>query len=197
MDHPKHERTVVLVKPDGVSRGLVGEIISRFEGRGLKIVAMKMVQPTRDHAADHYSGSEEWLRGMGNKTVEAFAKYGMDVVEEMGTTDTLEIGKMVQAWNVDYLAMGPVVAMVLEGMHAITTVRKIVGHTLPIMADPGTIRGDFSIDTNTAANLDKRAIRNVIHASGDPSEAAHEIKHWFRDEELVTYTRADEGVMFS
>lgn len=197
MHHPKEERTVVLVKPDGVARGLIGEILSRFESRGLKLIALKMVHPSREHAAAHYSGSEEWLRGMGNKTVEAFAQYGMDVVKEMGTTDSLEIGKMVQEWNVDYLAMGPVVVMLFEGMHAITTVRKITGHTLPILADPGTIRGDFSIDTNTAANVDKRAIRNVVHASGDASEAAHEIKHWFKADEILSYKRADEEIMFS
>lgn len=197
MSHPKEERTVVLVKPDGVMRGLVGEILTRFERRGLKILGLKLVYPTREHAASHYSGSDEWLKGMGNKTIETFAKYGLDLQKEMGTTDALEIGKKVQEWNVNYLSMGPVVAMVLQGMHAITTVRKIVGSTIPITADPGTIRGDFSIDTNTAANADKRAIRNIVHASGDPSEAEHEIKHWFKSDELMSYKRSDEDVMFS
>ncbi|MFA6082502.1 MAG: nucleoside-diphosphate kinase [Patescibacteria group bacterium] len=196
MQHPKEERTVVLVKPDGVMRGLVGEVLTRFEKRGLKILGLKMVYPSREHAAAHYSGSEEWLRGMGNKTLEAFAKYGIDVTAEMGTADALEIGKKVQQWNVDYLAMGPVVAIVLQGMHAITTVRKIVGSTLPVLADPGTIRGDFSVDSNVAGNFDKRAIHNIVHASGDPSEAGHEIAHWFKEEELIKYSRADEQIMF-
>lgn len=197
MKHPKEERTVVLVKPDGVMRGLIGEVLSRFEKRGLKIVGMKMIQPSREHAAGHYSGSGEWIKGMGLKTIEAFDTYKLDVKKEMGTEDPMEIGRLVQEWNVSYLSMGPVVAMVLQGMHAITTVRKIVGHTLPIMAAPGTIRGDFSIDTNTAANFDKRAIRNVVHASGDSSEAEHEIGHWFNNDELVSYDRADENIMFS
>jgi nucleoside-diphosphate kinase len=195
--HPKEERTVVLVKPDGVMRGLVGEILTRFERRGLKILALKLVYPSREHAAGHYSGSDDWIKGMGNKTIETFAKYGIDVVKEMGSSDAYEIGKKVQEWNVNYLAMGPVVAIVLEGMHAITTVRKIVGNTLPILAETGTIRGDYSIDTNTAANVDKRAIRNIVHASGDPSEAEHEIKHWFKADEIMSYKRSDEDIMFS
>ncbi len=197
MAHPKEERTVVLVKPDGVMRGLVGEILTRFERRGLKILALKLVYPSREHAAGHYSGSDDWIKGMGNKTIETFAKYGIDVVKEMGSSDAYEIGKKVQEWNVNYLAMGPVVAIVLEGMHAITTVRKIVGNTLPILAETGTIRGDYSIDTNTAANVDKRAIRNIVHASGDPSEAEHEIKHWFKADEIMSYKRSDEDIMFS
>ena len=197
MSHPKEEKTVVLVKPDGVMRGLVGEIVTRFERRGLKILALKLVYPTREHVASHYSGSDEWIKGMGNKTIETYAKYGIDVVAEMGSSDAFEIGKKVQEWNVNYLSMGPVVAMVLQGMHAITTVRKIVGNTLPILAEPGTIRGDFSVDTNTASNVDKRAIRNIVHASGDLSEAKHEIKHWFKDDEIMSYKRSDEDVMFS
>jgi len=195
--HPSQERTVVIVKPDAVVRGLIGEIIERFEKRGLKVIALKMVWPTREHARKHYSGSDKWLRGMGQKTIDAFKEYGMDVKAHMGTEDDLEIGKLVQKWNINYLAMAPVVAMILKGMHAISTVRKLVGHTLPILAQPGTIRGDFSVDTNTAANLDRRAIHNIVHASGDPKEAEHEIKHWFSPEEIADYKRADEDAMFS
>lgn len=196
-DHPSQERTVVLIKPDAVVRGLIGEIIARFEKRGLKVIALKMVWPTPEHAEKHYSGSEDWLKGMGQKTIDAFKEYSINVKEKMGTDDALEIGKMVQKWNVNYLSMAPVVAMILKGMHAISTVRKLVGHTLPILAQPGTIRGDFSIDTNTAANMDQRAIRNIVHASGDPSESAHEIEHWFSPEEISDYKRAEEDTMFA
>lgn len=195
--HPSQERTVIIIKPDAVVRGLIGEIIARFEKRGLKVIALKMVWPTREHAYKHYSGSEKWLRGMGQKTIDAFREYGMDVKKHMGTDDALKIGKLVQKWNVNYLSMAPVVAMILKGMHAISTVRKLVGHTLPILAQPGTIRGDFSVDTNTAANLDQRAIRNIVHASGDAKEAEHEIEHWFSPEEITDYKRADEDIMFS
>jgi len=196
-DHPSQERTVVIVKPDAVVRGLIGEIIARFERRGLKVIALKMIWPTKEHVEKHYSGSEEWLRGMGQKTIEAFKEYGMDVKEKMGTDDPMEIGKKVQKWNVSYLSKAPVVAMILKGMHAVSTVRKLVGHTLPILAQPGTIRGDYSIDTNTAANLDGRAIHNIVHASGDPGESAHEIEHWFSPEEILDYKRAEDDAMFS
>lgn len=194
--HPKGERTVVLVKPDGVKRGLIGEIIKRFEQRGLKIIALKMVYPTKEHAAAHYSGSREWLEGMGTKTIENFKNYGWDVKKLMGTDNPYKIGKQFQKWNIAYLSSGPIVAMIVEGMHAIPTIRKIVGFTLPISAEPGTIRGDYSVDSNTASNLDKRPVKNLVHASGDESEAKHEIEHWFSPEEICDYPRSDEEVMF-
>ncbi|MBC8235874.1 nucleoside-diphosphate kinase [bacterium] len=192
----KNEQTLVLIKPDGVMRGLIGEIIKRFERSGLKIIALKMSQPSKDFVASHYSGSEEWLRGMGKKALNSFAEYNIDTEKEMGTSDPLEIGRMIQQWNVDYLSMGPVVAMVIEGTYAITAVRKIIGFTIPAQADVGTIRGDFSIDSNNIANVEKRSTKNLIHAAGDEEEAAHEIKHWFSDEELVSYERCDANVMF-
>jgi nucleoside-diphosphate kinase len=192
----KNERTLVLIKPDGVMRGLIGEIIKRFEQSGLKIIALKMVQPGKDFIAGHYSGSEEWLRGMGKKALNSFAEYNIDAEEKMGTADPLEIGRMIQQWNVDYLSMGPVVAIAIEGIYAITAVRKIIGFTIPAQASPGTIRSDFSIDSNNIANVEQRATKNLIHASGDEEEAAHEIKHWFSDEELVNYERCDASVMF-
>ena len=197
MKHPREERTVVLVKPDGVKRGLIGEIVKRFEQRGLKIIALKMVTPSEEHARDHYSGSKEWLEGMGKKTLDSFKEHNFNAKKMMGTDDPYKIGKMIQGWNVTYLSSGPVIAMIIEGMHAISTVRKLVGNTLPILADPGTIRGDFSVDTNTAANLEKRTIRNIVHASGDESESTHEIEHWFSPEEIHDYKRSDEDVMFA
>ncbi len=197
MDHPKYERTLVLIKPDAVARGLIGEIITRFENRGLKILAVKMMHPSREHAANHYSGSEEWLLNLGNRNLESMAKHGLDPIKELGTSDPLEMGKLIQDWNVNYLSMGPVVALVLQGMHAISNVRKLIGHTLPVFAEPGTIRGDYSIDAATAASLEKRTVRNIIHASGNVEEAEAEIKHWFKPEEIVTYKRSDEDVMFS
>ena len=196
MTHPKEERTVVLIKPDGVVRGLTGEIIRRFEQRGLKIIALKLVHPTREQAAGHYSGSNEWLSGMGQKTLDSMREAGIDVKQVMGTEDPLAIGKIIQGWNTDYLSSGPVVAMIVQGVRAIANVRKIVGSTLPAMAVPGTIRGDFSIDHSSAANTDRRSLRNLVHASGDPDEAAHEIAHWFTPEEIVAYERCDERAMF-
>lgn len=194
--HPKEEKTVVLVKPDGVKRGLVGEIISRIEKRGLKIIALKMISASREHAHSHYPQTEPWLRGMGEKTLDNYQKYGKDPIQEIGTADTLEIGKKVSEWNVDFLTSGPMVAMVVQGIHAVDMVRKVVGKTVPAVAEMGTIRGDFSVDSPILANSQKRALRNIVHASGDQDEAAHELKHWFDEKEIHAYKRAEEDIMF-
>jgi len=196
MVHPREEKTVVLVKPDGVKRGLVGEVISRIEQRGLKVIALKMIMASRQQAKDHYPNTEEWMLGIGAKTLENYQAFGTDPVKAIGTDDPLEIGKMVAEWNGDFLASGPIVAMIVEGIHAIAMVRKIVGHTLPSKADMGTIRGDYSVDSPTLANAEKRTIHNVVHASGDEKEAAHEIKHWFESSEIHNYKRAEEDIMF-
>jgi nucleoside-diphosphate kinase len=193
---PKEERTFMLVKPDGVKRGLVGECIHRIEQRGLKVIGLKMITATEEHARLHYPGTEKWLRGMGEKTLETYAKYGKDAKEEVGTDDPLEIGKRVYGWNTDFLTSGPIVAIVISGIHAIDMVRKIVGKTIPAVADMGTIRGDFSVDSPVLANEGKRAIHNVVHASGDPEEADHEIEHWFAPEEICDYKRAEDDIMF-
>lgn len=194
--HPKEERTLVLVKPDGVKRGLVGEILTRLEKRGLKIIALKMVWPNEEHIANHYPENAEWFSNIGSRTSEFFREKGLDVKEYFGTEEPLEIGKQVKGWLSKYMTEGPVVAMIIKGMHAITTVRKLVGSTYPVDAPPGTIRGDFSVDTPAAANVEKRVVKNIIHASGNPTEASHEIIHWFAPEEIHDYKRSDEDVMF-
>lgn len=194
--HPKEERTFMLVKPDGVKRGLVGECVRRIEQRGLKMIALKMVWPSEEHARGHYPGTAEWLRGMGGKTLESYRKYGKNPVKELGTSDALKIGKMIYQWNTDFLTSGPVAAMVISGIHAVDMVRKIVGATLPAFAEMGTIRGDYSVDSPVLANRDRRAIHNIVHASGDAAEAAHEIEHWFSPEEIHDYKRAEEDIMF-
>lgn len=190
------ERTLVLVKPDGVKRGIVGRVLIRFEEAGLKIVALKMVQVSREYAENHYPNTPEWIRGMGEKTLQSYREQGKDPVKEMGTDDPMEIGNMIKGWNVDYLTSGPLVALVLEGPHAISVVRKMCGFTLPAFADPGTIRGDFSITSPLVANELKRAVRNLVHASSDQEEADYEIGYWFREEELCSYDSAAEGAMF-
>lgn len=191
------QKTVVLVKPDGVKRGLAGEILSRFEKAGLKIVAMKMVWVDKDLVQKHYPESRvELMRAIGEKTLSTYEKYGKDAAEDLGTMDPLEIGRMVNRWNIDFLSSGPVVAMVLEGVHAIDSVRMIVGNTLPVFAQPGTIRGDYSIDSPALANTLKRPVRNLVHASGNEEEAKYELELWFHEKELYTYKRADEEVMF-
>ncbi|PJE76050.1 nucleoside-diphosphate kinase [Candidatus Uhrbacteria bacterium CG10_big_fil_rev_8_21_14_0_10_48_11] len=190
------EKTVVLVKPDGVKRGLIGDVVSRIEKRGLKIIAMKMVLPTEQRAKDHYPKADDWFTMVGEKTKEDLEKHGKDVKAELGTDDPTEIGKLVGKWNTDFLTSGPVVAMVVQGIYAIDMMRKIVGHTLPFKAEMGTIRGDYSVDSPLLAALQKRTVRNVVHASGDASEAKHEVQLWFDASEINEYTRAEEDTMF-
>ena len=194
---PAYERTLVLVKPDGVQRGLVGEVISRFERRGLKVIAMKMVKPSLEHIDEHYPKDEAWIERLGHKGFLVFEEYGIDPLEVMGTADKKEAGKKVREWLVNYLLEAPIVALAIEGIHAIDMVRKIAGTTLPNKAEIGTIRGDFSVDSPAAANIEGRSIKNIVHASETKEEAEKEIAHWFSEDELFEYRRADESVMFN
>jgi len=191
----RHERTLIFIKPDGVQRGLSGEILRRFERAGFRIVGLKMVQATSTFLERHYPTDETFLRTLGGKTKEAFEAAGLDVKRETGSDDALAIGRAVRGWLIAYVASGPVVAFVLEGIQAVGTARKIVGDTLPFRAAPGTIRGDFSIDSPTVANVQRRPVRNLIHASGTLEEAVFEIDLWFRPEELFDYRRADETLI--
>jgi len=188
MKHPKEEKTYVMIKPDGVRKGLTGEIIRRFEQRDLKVVALEMFQPTREQIDHHYPKDEKWITRLGEKTSATYEKYGYDL-SELGTTDLFEIGKMVRGWVIDYMVSAPLVKMVLQGTHAVDVVRKIAGDTLPYKADMGTIRGDFSIDSPALANREKRAVMNIAHCSETPEEAEHEIKHWFGTGKIHDYKR--------
>lgn len=194
--HPKEEKTVVLIKPDGVKRGLTGEIISRIEKRGLKIIALSMVWASKEQMDNHYPKDETWIKRLGEKTLNTYQKYGIDPQKELGTSDKLEIGKRVRSWVIDYMVSGPVVKIVVKGIHAIDMCRKIAGNTLPYLADMGTVRGDFSVDSPAAANKDKRSIRNIMHASESKEEAGHEFKEWFAPEEIYDYKRVEEDIMF-
>lgn len=196
MHHPKQERTFLLVKPDGVLRGLIGEVIRRIEQRGLKIIALDMIQASREQIDGHYPKADEWIQRLGQKTLKTYAKYNYDVIKELGTDDELKIGTMVRNWLLDGLTSGPVVKMVIEGVHAVDMVRKIVGDTMPSTALMGTIRGDYSVDSPAAANKDKRSVRNLVHASETPEEAQHEIEYWFSPEKIHGYKRSEEDTMF-
>src|SRR3989344_2659360 len=177
--HPKEEITFVMVKPDGVRKGLVGEVLRRFEQRDLKIVALEMFQPTKAQIDEHYPKDEAWIARLGQKTLKTYEKYGYSAKEEVGTESDLEIGKMVRKWLVDYMTSAPLVRMVVQGIHAVDIVRKIAGPTIPATAEVGTIRGDFSIDSPLLPNKEQRAVMNLLHASETPEEAEHEIEHWF------------------
>lgn len=190
------EQTLIVIKPDGVVRGLVGEIIGRFEKAGLKVVASKMIQISKGTAEKHYPQDREelWV-GIGHKTLENYKTLELDAKKLLGTNDPREIGAIVRVWLLDYIASGPVYAAVLEGPHAIELVRKICGHTLPLLSAPGTIRGDFSYDSAYLANTGQRAIKNLIHASGTSDEAKYEIPLWFEPKNIVSYARSDETIM--
>ncbi len=196
MKHIKEEQTLVLVKPDGVKRGLVGEVVGRIERRGLKVIALKMVQVDRAHLEDHFPKTEEWRNRLGDKGLKTFTEYNLDPVEYMGTNDRAEIGAKVKESLFAYMLSGPIVAIVVQGIHSIDMVRKLAGHTLPVFAEMGTIRGDYSVDSPAIANVEGRAIHNVMHASETPEEAQNEIALWFKPEEIHAYKRAEEDIMF-
>lgn len=196
MNNLKQEKTVFIIKPDGVKRGLVGEILSRFEKRGLKIVALKMVLASKEEIDNHYPKDELWIKRLGEKSLANYQQYGVDPKEKLGTNDPLEIGKMIRKWVVDYMTSGPIVKGVVSGVHAIDMVRKICGNSLPNLADMGTIRGDFSVDSAVSANLNKRSIRNIIHASENTAEFKNESELWFEEKEIYDYKRAEEDIMF-
>jgi nucleoside-diphosphate kinase len=192
----REEKTVVLIKPDGVKRGLIGEIISRIEKRGLKIIALEMIWGTKEQVDEHYPKDEKWITRLGEKTKITYEKYGFDVKKELGTNDLKKVGEMVRSWLIEYLSSGPMVKIVVKGIHAIDMVRKLSGDTLPVLAEMGTIRGDYSVDSPIAANRGKRSVHNIVHASENPEEAEHEIEFWFSPEEIHDYKRAEEDIMF-
>ncbi len=186
MNNPLTERTLLLVKPDGVSRGLIGETIKRFEQRGFKILGLKMVNPTREKMQEHYSGGEAWIRQLGERTLGDLTRYEKDPIQELGTTDEMKVGAIIVGWLVDFMCSGPIAAMVISGPNAVEMVRKIVGNTVPQNADIGSIRGDYSIDFPMSATIEKRPIKNILHASGNVEEAEKEISIWFSHDELCS-----------
>ena len=159
------EQTLIVFKPDALQRGLVGEILSRFEKVGLRIVGTKMLAPDSQHYFTHY--------------------------EEIGKLKT-RAGEHIFDITLQMMGKGPVIAMVLEGVEAVALVRKMVGGTEPKSSAPGTIRGDFSHMSYAYADNKKKGIPNLIHASGDPAEAEQEINHWFADSELYDYEALHE-----
>src|SRR3989344_5027554 len=194
--HPRHERTVLLIKPDGVQRGLMGEIITRIESRGLKIVALQMVRPSRKQIDAHYPSDEAWRSRLGEKTLATYEEYGWDAMKELGTIDTVKIGNMVREWTLDFMSSGPIVKMVIEGVHARAMIRKLMGATMPSKAELGSIRGDYSVDSAAIANRDKRAVRNLTHASETEEEYENEFGLWFTDEEVHDCDSSDIGKVF-
>jgi nucleoside-diphosphate kinase len=159
------QQTLVVLKPDAVARGLAGEIMSRFERAGLKIVALKMVAPDEGHYHHHYENIGQLISRRGEE---------------------------VYRRNADFMMTGPVIAIVIEGVQSVATVRKMVGETEPHKASPGTIRGDYAHMTIEHANQNQGGLANLIHASADPDEAKAEVKHWFKPAEIFEYKAAHQ-----
>ncbi|MBI5004127.1 nucleoside-diphosphate kinase [Candidatus Kaiserbacteria bacterium] len=189
MQKIKEEKTFVMIKPDGVRKGLIGEVIKRFEQRDLKIVALEMFQPSHEMIDNHYPKDEAWKERLGNKTLATYEKYGIDAVKELGSDDPKVLGELVRKWLLDFMTSAPLVRMVVQGVHAVDMVRKIAGPTMPYAADMGTLRGDFSNDSPAIANSEKRAVANILHASETPQEAEHEIEYWFGKSPIFQYKR--------
>lgn len=190
------ERTFAMVKPDGVKRGLAGEMLKRFEQAGLKVVGLKMMIPDEALLKKHYLADDKaYIESLGKKTLATYEQYGIDAIKEMGTDDPFTLGEMVNKWLRDFIGSSPVIAMVLEGRHAVDNVRSIAGPTMPVNAPAGSIRGDFSTDSAYYANMEKRPVLNLVHASGSKEEADTEIALWFTPEELFEYKRVEEYVI--
>jgi nucleoside-diphosphate kinase len=185
------ERTLVLVKPDGVYRALIGKVTAAFEDAGLKVVGIKMLKPERSVIDKHYVADEAYLKSIGAKTISSYKKRGVDIKES-----ELEIGKRIRGYLFDYVAGKPVVAMVIEGNEAVANVKKIAGATSPTDADRSSIRGRYASDSYDLADSKKRAIKNMLHVSGDKADAAREVKLWFKESELVEYKRVDESLLY-
>jgi nucleoside-diphosphate kinase len=193
----KHQRTFAMIKPDGVMRGLIGEIIHRIEKAGLKVVAIKMLTPDEKLIRQHYPMSDEaWVERLGDKALSGLDGLPLNAKQVYGTDDKKQLGSSVVESLIEYLQSGPVVAMVIEGIQAIDMVRKLAGATLPFKAEVGTIRGDFSVDNPVVANVEQRSIHNLMHASENPEEADNEIKLWFSQETICNYSLGNDDIMY-
>ena len=189
---PHQERSLIILKPDAVQRSLMGEIIGRFERKGLKFVGFKFVTPTEEHLFAHYNKDDEWFEKKGANMINNLKEQGKEAEK-----DALEYGKDIIRAVIKEMQQSPVLAIVVEGGDAINQVTKLVGTTEPATADIGTIRGDFTIDTYAHSTYEDRSIRNLIHCSDVPAEAEREIALWFEESELMEYTTAQERIMYN
>jgi nucleoside-diphosphate kinase len=192
MTHFKEERTLVIIKPDGVQRSLIGEITKRFERVGLKLAGLKMAVPQPDLVEDHYLLDPNWKRIVGEKAIESFEADE----ETPPSDDPEELGEKVLTGLKSYMSSGPVVVMVWKGAHAVKLVRKLVGSTEPLSSDVGTIRGDFVLDSYKMSDTDGRSVRNLIHASGSVEEAEQEINLWLSEDEIINYELVQEKILY-
>lgn len=180
-----------MVKPDGVQRGLIGEIVKRFERTGLKLSGMKFVIADKNKIWDHYSKDDAWFNKKGEGVVAEREKAGLPIEKE-----AIEYGKDIIRALESFMTAGPVVMMVWEGNQAVDVVKKLVGGTEPSTSDVGTIRGDFTVDSYGICSVDDRAVRNLIHCSDVVEEAQREIALWFDASELIDYRLIQEQMLY-
>ncbi len=185
------ERSLIILKPDAVQRSLVGQIITRFERKGLKVTGMKLAVAKEDQVFAHYNKDDEWFQRKGEGVVRDRQSAGLPIEKE-----AIEYGRDIIGGIAKYITAGPVVMMVIEGHMATAVVTSLVGTTEPATADIGTIRGDFTIDSYAYSAKDDRAVRNLIHCSEDVDEAEREIAIWFSDDEIVDYTIVQEKILY-
>ncbi|MEI7452574.1 MAG: nucleoside-diphosphate kinase [Candidatus Falkowbacteria bacterium] len=191
MNHPKKERTFVILKPDTIQRSLIGEVVSRFEKTGLKIAAMKMIMATEAQCWDHYNKDDAWFLKKGENIVKNRQDAGLSVDKE-----AIEYGKEIIGNLVNFMTCGPVVIMVVEGNQAVGVVKKIVGGTEPATSAVGTLRGDFSCESYEICSIDDRAVRNLVHCSDPIEEVEREIKIWFSESEIMAYSLLSEKILY-
>jgi nucleoside-diphosphate kinase len=192
MAHHKEERTLILIKPDGVQRSLIGEIIRRYERAGLKLIAIKMAVPTAEQVERHYTVDPLWLQKTGEKAIKSYENKGLTPPSD----DPIKVSSIVLENLKRYLTSGPVVAMVWQGAHAVPIVRKLTGGTEPLSSDVGTIRGDFVLDSYQMSDSDERAVRNLVHASSSVEEAEKEIVEWFAESDIIKYKLVQEHILY-
>lgn len=175
------ERSLILIKPEGIEKNLIGEIISRLEKANLKIKAMKMLIANEEKAEKHYPVTEEWAFTAFTKSKQTAEKEGREFNHE----NHMDFGKDIQSRLKQALTRGPIVSMVVEGDNAVYLIRQLTGHTEPKQAEKGTIRGDFSDDSYEVSDKEKRALYNIIHASSSLEDAEKEIEIWFQEHEIL------------
>lgn len=186
------QKTLIAIKPESIQRHLIGEFTSKFERRGLKLAACKLVVPTKAQVEKHYPDDEKWYLSSGTKTFENYQARGLE--PPMGPID---LAKRTRRRLIDHLCDRPLLLMVWAGPHAIDLGRKTAGSTNPLTADIGSIRGDYSTESYELADDIERAIHTLVHASGTPEEAEREIKIWFEDDEILDYDFITENVFFT
>lgn len=191
MINPKKERTLVILKPDAVQRGLVGEIIKRIENTGLKLIAMKFIQASEEQLWQHYNKDDAWFMKKGQRIIEEKTAAGFPVEKE-----AIEYGKDIIRALVKFMSCGPIVPMIWEGNQASGIVKKLVGSTEPLSSGPGTLRGDYTIDSYELASLDDRAVRNLIHCSDPAEDAEREVPIWFDENEILKYSLVIDKILY-